>query len=208
MNTNNLNVAEFKGFLFIRDQIIYRGKTPTLREIAKHLGFKSPRSAMLLLKRLEEKKYIAKTPGGNIKILKDISGKNQTERTIEIPLVGSAPCGAPFLAEENVEAMVPVSQVLARPGAQYFLLHAVGNSMDEAGINSGDLMLVRIQPVAEEGQRVVALIGNEVTVKEFHRDNNTVVLKPRSSDKTIQPIILSSDFMIQGVVVGVIKDYK
>ena len=117
-----------------------------------------------------------------------------------------APCGVPFLAEENIEAMVPVSQILARPGAQIFLIRAVGSSMDQAGIKDGDLMLVRIQPVANNGDRVVALIGDEATIKEFQRKGDYVILIPHSSDKKIQPIIMSQDFLIQGIVIDVISN--
>ena len=111
-----------------------------------------------------------------------------------------------ILAEENIEAMVPVSQILARPGAQYFLIRAVGSSMDQAGIKDGDLMLVRIQPVANNGDRVVALIGDEATIKEFQRKGDYVILIPHSSDKKIQPIIMSQDFLIQGIVIDVISN--
>jgi len=206
MKNNNLDSREFKGLFFINDSIIYKGKNPSLRAIAEHLGFKSPRSVSILLENLEKKGYIKKTPGGNLIILKGLDGKNQTERTIEIPLVGAAPCGLPILAEENIEAMIPVSQKLARPGAQYFLLRAIGNSMDQVGIQDGDLMLVRQQPVANPGDRVVALIGDNATVKEFQPRGDKVVLMPRSSDKTIQPIILDSNFIIQGVVVDTIPN--
>ncbi|MEK7078663.1 MAG: transcriptional repressor LexA [Patescibacteria group bacterium] len=204
MNKLNLNKNEIKCLFFIRDSVLYKGKTPTLRAIAENLGFKSPRSASLLLESLEKRGYIERTPGGNLKLLKDISGKDQTERSIEVPLVGSAPCGVPFLAEENIEAIVQVSQKLARPGAQYFLLRAIGDSMDKKGIKEGDLMLIRQQPVADEGERIVALIDGAVTVKEFHRKGDHVVLMPRSSRKSHQPIILNRDFMIQGIVVAII----
>ena len=135
-----------------------------------------------------------------------MDGKEQKERTIEIPLVGTAPCGLPILAEENIEAMIPVSQKLARPGAQYFLLRAIGNSMDEAGIQDGDLMLVRQQPVANLGDKAVVIIGDEVTVKEFQPKGGKIILMPRSSDKRHQPIILEHDFIIQGVVVDTLPN--
>lgn len=206
MINTNLDKKEFKGLFFIRDCIIYKGKSPSLRDIAKDLGYKSPRSAALLLKRLEKKGYIKRTPGGNIRIIKDIDGKDQTERTTEVPLVGNAPCGLPFFAEENIEAMIPVSQRLAKPGGKYFLLRAVGDSMNKAGIKEGDLMLVREQPVANHGEIVVALIGDEATIKKIQLKGNKIVLMPESTKKEYQPIILDKDFMIQGVVVDTISD--
>lgn len=206
MVKNNLDIKELKGLFFINDRIVYKGQSPSLRAIAEHLGYASPRSASILIKNLEEKGYIKKTLGGNIVVLKGLDGKSQTERTIEIPLVGSAPCGLPLLAEENIEVMIPVSQKLARPGANYFLLRAVGNSMDKVGIKNGDLMLVRQQPVANPGDRVVALIGDDATVKEFQPKGDKIILMPRSSEKKHQPIILDSDFIIQGVVVDILPN--
>lgn len=203
---NNLDNKEFKGLFFIRDMIVYKGKSPSVRAIAEHMDFKSPRSASLLLDRLEEKKYIERTPGGNIKILRGLDGKVREDSVINIPLVGTAPCGIPLLAEENIEAMIPISQKIAKPGAQYFLLRAIGDSMNKAGINDGDLMLVRKQPVANPGDKVVALIGDNATVKEFYPQKNKIILKPNSSNKKNQPIILTEDFTIQGVVVDTISN--
>ncbi len=203
MSTSQLSPNELKGLGFIRDSILYRGETPTLQKIATHLGFKSRRSSALLIAKLESKGYLAKTPAGNLRVLKD-TGSDRAGRTVEIPLVGSAPCGIPMLAEENVEAMIPVSQSIARPGATYFLLRAVGTSMNRAGINDGDLVIVRQQPVAQDGDRVVALIDDSATIKELRHQGNKIVLMPRSTDKTHQPIILESDFLIQGVVIDAI----
>lgn len=206
MSANDLNPKDFKALFFIRDSILYRGKTPTLQAICDHVGFKSRRSASLLIERLVAKGYVERTPLGNLRLLKDIDGKVRTDRVVEIPLVGSVPCGLPLLAEENIEARIPVSQRIAKPGAQYFLLRAIGDSMDEAGISDGDILVVRQQPVADEGQKVVALIGDSATVKEFRRRGDKVVLMPRSSNPAHQPIILDSEFMVQGVVVETLPD--
>jgi len=201
-----LQPKDFRALMFIRDELRYRGKSPTLREIQAHLGFKSPRSAQLVVNRLIKNGFIERTVGKNLRILKDIDSHNQSERVITLPLVGTVPCGVPLLAQENVEAMIPVSQKLAKPGAQYFLLRAQGDSMNQAGIEDGDLLLVRQQPVANYGEQVVALIGDEATVKEFNRKNDKVVLRPRSNNPKHQPIILDEDFMIQGVVIDILPN--
>lgn len=203
----NLDNKEFKGLFFIREEILYKGKSPSLRDIAKHLGFASPRSSSLLIDRLIEKGYLQRTEKGNLRLLKDIDGKTQTNRTIDIPLVGNVSCGLPLLAEENIEAIFPVSQRMAKPGSKYFLLRAVGTSMNKVGINDGDFVLVRQQPDANTGDKVVALIGDEATIKEFHRKGNKVILKPKSSDKKHKPIILDEDFIIQGVVIDAIPNF-
>jgi repressor LexA len=129
--------------------------------------------------------------------------KNQAQ-TVEVPLVGNVACGVPLLAEQNIEALISVSRSLARPGSKYFLLRAVGDSMDAAGIDDGDIMLVKQQPVADNGQKVVALIDDAATVKEFHKDKDVILLKPRSRNKSHKPFVLSEDFQIQGVVVATI----
>lgn len=204
MATRDLSPNEIKGLMFIRDSIRYRGRAPSFQMIADHLGFRSRRSSGLLIKRLTERGYLARTPGGNLRLLREPKGANQSERTIPIPLVGSAPCGLPMMAEENVEAMISVSQRIARPGAAYFLLRAIGTSMNLAGINDGDLVLVRQQPVAANGDRVVALIDDEATIKELRQYPDKIILMPRSSDPVHQPIIMQRDFGIQGVVVEII----
>jgi len=121
-----------------------------------------------------------------------------------VPLVGTISCGIPVLAEENVEAIIPVSIKLARPPEKYFLLRAKGDSMNQAGINDGELLLIRHQTTARNGDIVAALIDGEATVKEFHAAGEIVVLKPHSKNKKHQPIVLTKDFQIQGVVVTAI----
>lgn len=125
-------------------------------------------------------------------------------QTVNIPLLGSIACGAPILAIENIEAEVPISIELVKGSSKYFLLRAKGNSMNEVGISDGDLVLVKQQYTAENGDFVVALIDDEATIKEFRKNNDAIVLKPRSTEQKHQPIILTKDFKIQGVVVATI----
>lgn len=126
-------------------------------------------------------------------------------QTVKIPLLGNVACGTPIFAEENIEAEIPVSVKLIKPGQKYFILRATGDSMDEKGINDGDLVLIRLQQTAENGQDVVALIDNEATIKEFHHKGNMIILKPKSKNRKHQPIILTDDFRIQGIVETVIQ---
>jgi repressor LexA len=129
---------------------------------------------------------------------------SMSEQTVDIPLVGSVACGLPSLAEQDHEALIPVSTRIARPGYRYFLLRATGSSMNKSGIKDGDLLLVRQQPKAEDGERVVALINDNATVKHIHHEEDVIVLKPNSTEKKHKPIVLSEDFMIQGVVAAVL----
>lgn len=206
MATTDLDPKALKALLFIRDQIVYRGKSPSLQAISDHLGFKARRSASLLIDRLATKGYLERTELGNLRILKDIGGKISADRVIEVPLVGNVPCGLPLLAEENIEAYIPVSQRIARPGAQYFLLRAMGDSMNMAGIDDGDILVVRQQPVAMAGDKVVALIDDSATVKEYRPERDKIVLMPRSSNPSHQPIVLEGDFLVQGVVIATLPD--
>ena len=134
-----------------------------------------------------------------------IPTKEIANETILIPLLGNVACGLPIFADENIEAQVPVSIKLIKKGHRYFLLRAKGDSMDDAGINDGDLVLIRQQQHAENGNKVVALINDEATIKEYHHNGSLVVLKPKSHNKKYQPIILSNEFRIQGVVESVIS---
>jgi len=133
---------------------------------------------------------------------------NDGERTINVPVVGKVSCGMPVLAEENIEDTIPVSKKLAYPPYNYFLLRAKGDSMNRAGINDGDMVLIRQQNSARNGDRVVALIDDEATIKEFSASGNTVVLRPRSTNNEHKPIILTRDFVIQGVVVSTIPKFE
>ncbi|HRY32273.1 MAG TPA: transcriptional repressor LexA [Bacteroidales bacterium] len=125
-------------------------------------------------------------------------------KTVKIPVVGNVSCGLPILAEENIETYITVSERIIRSSYSYFILRASGDSMDDAGIKDGDLVLIRQQLTANNGDRVVALIDDEATIKEFHHKGSMIVLKPQSKNSQHQPIILSEDFRIQGVVESVI----
>jgi len=173
------------------------------------LGYKSPRSAALIIKELIKKGFLNKKSNGELQLTKqEDSGSEYNARTVDVPLVGTVACGLPIFADENIEAFYPVSLDLVQSGSRYFLLRAQGDSMDKSGINNSDLVLVRQQPSAENGDIVVALINDEATIKEFHRTKNAVILKPKSSNLQHVPIILTSDFQIQGVVIETIPNFS
>ena len=201
---NRTEKKDLEGYTFIRNRIIHTGVTPSLREIGRTVGYSSPRSTQLLLERLQ-KRGLLSYQSGIIKLLQQ-SLMDTTEQTIDVPLLGSVACGLPMLAEQNVEAIVKVSTRIARPGHKYFLLRAKGQSMNKSGINDGDLVLVRQQPTANEGDKVVALVDDEATIKYFHRGDGIVILKPHSTDESYSPILLSSQFLIQGIVVSTLPD--
>lgn len=203
MGEENLNIKAREALRHIRNWLMHYGKFPSVRDLMSVMDYKSPRSAMLLLKDLEENGFLERKEDGNFRLIKDLE-IGIIARTVSIPLVGSASCGSPLLAEENIEGMFQVSTTLAKPGSKYFLLRAMGDSMNAAGINNGDLVLIKQQPIADNGQKIVALIDDEATVKEYHRNGNIVTLMPKSNNPIHKPIILTEDFQIQGIVINTI----
>lgn len=204
MKTQDISNKELEALREIRNSLMHRGRVPSIRELMTSLGYRSPRSAAVIYENLIEKGILRRKRDGNLQFMGGVEDDTFRAQTVDVPLVGSISCGVPVLAEENVEAMIPVSTKLAQSPHKYFLLRAKGDSMDERGINDGDLLLIRQQPTARNGDMVVALIDDEATVKEFHMAGETVVLKPRSKNKEHKPIVLTKDFQVQGVVVTAI----
>lgn len=206
MSQKELKERELEAFRFIRNTIVHGGFSPSVRDLRDELGYKSPRSALLLLNSLIDRGWIQRNNQGDLQIRKDLAEQEDHARTVELPLVGFVSCGSPILAEENVEAYIPVSRSIVSSGNDYFLLRASGDSMNQAGIQDGDILLVKKQNHANNGEKVVALIDDAATIKEFTKENGFVVLKPRSSNKKHKPIIVSNNFSIQGVIVATLPD--
>lgn len=200
-----LSDKQLRALRLIRNSLVHRGRMPTTLEIAQEIGRRSSRTGALMIQGLVAAGYLHRRPDGSFRLEQEVPEHGPFEETVPVPLVGCAPCGNPLLAVENVEATYRVSTRLVRGDNRYFLLRAMGHSMNEAGIQDGDLVLVRQQPTANDGDRVVALIDDAATIKEFHRSKEAIILRPRSGDSTYQSIILTSDFEIQGVVVGTIR---
>lgn len=111
----------------------------------------------------------------------------------------------PIFAEQNILDKIPVSIKLVPPPHKYYILKAKGDSMNKKGIKHGDLLLIRQQHTAKNGDIVVALINEEVTVKEYKNLGDAIALIPRSTNPEHKPIILQDDFMIQGVVKKILE---
>ncbi len=201
MQTATVTNKELEAIREIRNSLMSVGRVPSMRELMSSLGYRSPRSASLIIDKLIKKGALRRKENGGLQLVKSLGEDTTRAQTVDVPLVGIVSCGAPILAEENVQAKIPVSTKLAKPPHRYFLLTAKGDSMDKKGIHEGDLLLIRQQTTAQNGDIVVALIDDEAAVKEFHAAGETVVLKPRSKNKQHQPIVLTKDFQVQGVVV-------
>lgn len=204
MKVNEISNRELLALREIRNSLMHKGKMPSTRELMSSLGYRSPRSAAVIYETLAKKGILRRKRDGSFQVIKGIGDDTIHAQTVDVPLVGSISCGVPILANENVEAVIPVSTKLAKFPYKYFLLRAKGDSMDQKGICDGDLVLVRQQATAKDRDIVVALIDDEATIKEFHTAGETVVLKPRSKNKIHQPIVLTKDFQVQGIVVTAI----
>lgn len=178
---------------------------PSIRELQELGGFASSRSVTQYLDSLETEGYIVRDrEARSIRIVHGKVPRRIHATTTQVPLIGRIAAGTPILATQNIEDYYPVASTLVRGGKPHFLLEVSGDSMDRADINDGDLVLVRHQVSAENGQHVVALIDDSATVKRLRRTNGLVILEPVSSNPKNKPIILDRDFLIQGIVISTI----
>ena len=182
---------------------------PTIEELRQALGVGSTNTVLRCLRELEKEDYIERWHGARgMKLLK---GVESTLTTRPIPLVGTVQAGPLMVAEENLEAWVRLQEAALTPStARFFLLRVRGNSMNRAEvrggtIEDGDLVLIRQQAQADPGQIVVVVIDGEATVKRLAIGPDYYVLKPESSSRSHQPIVLEREAAIQGVVCRVLK---
>ncbi|MCX7698830.1 MAG: transcriptional repressor LexA [Candidatus Goldbacteria bacterium] len=201
MNEEIMTVEEVASYLKVDTRTIYRrlkSKDIPAFKFGGQWRFKKQDIDMWI-----KKHYSSKEPSID-KAAEDI--KIDGEQTVQVPVVGRASCGKPILAEENIESTIPVSTKIARPPYKYFFLRAKGDSMNLAGINDGDLVLVRQQQTAQNKDIVVALIDDEATIKEYNIMEDKVILKPKSDNPVHKPIIVTRDLKIQGIVVSTISN--
>lgn len=200
---------------FIRQSIEDRGYPPTLREIGEHMGIRSTNGVNDHLRALERKGYLTREDMKSraLKLVEDsapppVNNKlNAEEDLIEVRVLGRVAAGLPLYAEENVIDTVRVDRMLVRGGREVFGLRVTGDSMIDAGILSGDYIFVKKQSTADRGDIVVALIGDEATVKYFYPERDYVRFQPANGQ--MAPILVrASDFkstMLLGKVVGVYR---
>jgi repressor LexA len=206
---------------FIRQSIVDRGYPPTLREIGARMGIRSTNGVNDHLRALERKGYLTREDMKS----RALRPTNLDTRTlgelgqagieppandadmVEIPVVGRVAAGLPLLAEEHVIDTVRIDRSMVKGGREVFGLKVHGDSMIEAGILSGDYIFVKKQLTASRGEIVVALIGDEATVKYYFPEKDHVRFQP--ANKNMAPIyVRSADFkptMLLGVVVGVYR---
>ena len=217
--TQGLTTRQKQILRYITKEIEKNGYAPSVREIGKAVGLSSTATVHSYLKQLEAMKYIKKEnqKGRTLRVLKKEDDFYDTARVgkesdnlkafynrkemVDVPIVGKITAGAPILAVENITDTVPVPVDFAG-NSQCFMLLVSVDSMIEAGILDGALILVRRQNVEENGQIVVALIDDEATVKTFYKEKGHIRLQPENS--TMDPIIVP-DCQILGKVIGVFR---
>ena len=194
---------------WIEESVQCTGQAPTVRELQEKLGCASPMGVVSHLNALEAKGYITKVDGKARGIMLN-SAENVRQAhddIIQVPLVGSVACGMPIWAEEMIEDIIPVPKAFVRYTQDIFMLRAKGDSMNLGGIDEGDYIIFHKQDFAENGDKVVVLIGSEATVKKFVKEKKRAVFMPMSTNPLHSPIVPETGtYMIQGKVIGVMKN--
>lgn len=187
-------------FEFIRHSIRNYSRPPTVREIADHFGFKSPKAATDHLNALEKKGYIQRrnSKARNIELPDGLDPQS-------IPILGSIAAGDPVLAVEEIEGAVSVSGMF-EPSPNTFALTVNGSSMRDAGILDGDYVVVEKDGVVKDGGIAVVMLGDEATVKRVFFGEETIKLQPENPDYQVIEVSRSDpDFQICGPVRGVVR---
>lgn len=187
---------------YIKQEILRKGYPPAVREICEAVHLKSTSSVHSHLETLEKNGYIRRDPTKPraIEIIDDTFNLTRRE-TVNIPIIGSVAAGQPILANEQIENYFPVPAEFV-PNQPVFMLNVKGESMINAGIFDGDMVLVKQQPTASNGDMVVALVEDSATVKTFYKEDGYFRLQPEND--TMSPIIVN-DVSILGVVFGVFR---
>jgi repressor LexA len=191
---------------FIKSHIQYSGFPPTISEIQGQFSFKSPNAVQEHLKALIRKGQIRRNPNQWRGLELTVSNRSKDESaqysTVSVPLIGRVTAGQPVWAEENFEGTISVDRSILGRATRLFALHVRGDSMIRAGIYDGDIAIAQQQSVADHGDIVIALLGDEATVKRFYRKKKLIILQPENDAMQPIRIIEGSDFKILGKVIA------
>ena len=190
---------------YLKSQIINKGYPPAVREICEAVKLKSTSSVHSHLETLEKNGYIRRDPTKPraIEIIDDEFNLTRRE-LVNVPIVGTITAGQPILAVQNIESYFPIPSEYM-PNEETFMLMVKGDSMINAGIFDGDKILVQRQSHAKNGDYVVALIEDEVTVKTFYKENGYYRLQPEND--SMEPIIVP-ELQILGKVIGLFRIFN
>ena len=187
---------------FLKDFTSQKGYPPTVREICKAVGLKSTSSVHGHLKQLEKEGLIKRDPTKPraLEIVDSVIKKEM----INVPIIGKVTAGLPILANENIEDSFPLPLDYVKHNNDLFMLKVSGSSMIKAGILDGDLAIIEKTQTASNGDKIVALIENEATLKTFYRENNNIRLQPENDE--MEPIIVDN-CSILGKLIGIYRTY-
>ena len=199
---SELNDKQLLIYEFLKDFTSEKGYPPTVREICKAVGLKSTSSVHGHLKHLEKEGLIKRDPTKPraLEIVDSVVKKEM----INVPIIGRVTAGLPILANENIEDSFPLPLDYVKHNNDLFMLKISGSSMIKAGILDGDFAIIERTQTASNGDKIVALIENEATLKTFYRENNHIRLQPEN-DK-MNPIIVDH-CVILGKLVGLFRTY-
>ncbi len=188
---------------YIDDTYSKIGRTPSYREIASKFNVDCSIISRYV-KEMADRGMIKITPGS--RGIRTASMDKNDKDNIQIGVIGAIACGTPIYTEENVETYISFPRQFLGSG-KFYILRAVGNSMVNAGIEDGDLVIVRQQETAEQGQIVVALINDEATLKRFYRDDKKQMIRLHPENDEMEDMYFES-IAIQGIAVKVLKDLE
>lgn len=190
---------------FIKSEILNKGYPPAVRDICEAVHLKSTSSVHSHLETLEKNGYIRRDPTKPraIEIMDDQFNLTRREM-VNVPMIGTVAAGQPILAQEHIEGYFPIPAEYM-PNTDCFMLKVKGESMINAGILDGDMVLVQEEHTAENGDMVVALIEDGATVKTFYREEGIIRLQPEND--FMDPIIVK-DVSIIGKVIGVFRFFR
>ncbi|MFH0852844.1 MAG: transcriptional repressor LexA [bacterium] len=205
----NLTPKQKAFYEALKESIKQNGQSPTVTELRTLLKFSSPRAVTQYLEALERKGLIERARYERRGIrLRESAHEDARGETVTIPVMASAGCdNVSVLAERSFDDYICIAKELldGRNKEKIVAIRAVGNSMDEAGVNEGDYVLVEITHAVYDNDLVVAIVDNFAVIKKIEFANNAVILKPVSSDPQYKPIIVSRNFQIFGKVIDVVR---
>lgn len=203
MSLDNISAKQQEILEYIKSEILSKGYPPSVREICDAVKLKSTSSVHAHLETLEKNGYIRRDPTKprTIEIIDDSFGLTRREM-VNVPMIGQVAAGSPILAVENIENYFPILVELL-PNAPVFMLRVKGESMINAGILSGDWIVVEQTSTAKNGDMVVALIEDSATVKTFYKEADHIRLQPENDN--MDPIIVE-DVTILGKVIALYRN--
>ena len=190
---------------FVRDYSQENLCPPTIRECSSHFGI-TPRAVQCHFSALQKKGYLSQSEkrSRSVRVLMDESGYERAPAVIRIPILGTVAAGKPLLCEENLDGYLNVSEPFVGKDDTYFALKVRGNSMIDAGIFDGDIAVIRQQHTANNGEIVVAVLDEAITLKRFFKESCRIRLQPENP--AFKPIYCQN-VQIAGVLASLIRTY-